>query len=478
MRILITGLLAIASALSACADKPALNRDPRRDAPRISGSGPDILLIIGDDATHSDLPLYGGTNARTPHLDRLAAEGLTFDRAYVGMSMCVPCRTELYTGLYPLHSGVCWNHAPARKGVRSVAHRLGDLGYRVGLTGKHHVAPASVFPFERVEGFEPDCVAKTAGHDVAGIKAFMTRNAAGPFCLVIGLVAPHAPWTAGDPSAFDPKALKLPPYLADTPETRSDYAHYLAELELADRQVGDILKALEETGRAGRTLVIFTSEQGAQFPGCKWTNWEQGLRTGFVVRWPGKVRAGARTAAMIQYADVLPTLVEIAGGDPAAMGFDGSSFLPVLLGKSDTHRTYAYAMHDNVPEGPPYPIRSVRDAEYRYIRNLTPDAVYIERHVMGKVEHTTYWPTWMAASSDDARIRALTTRYLRRPAEELYRLADDPWEMTNLAGDPAHAEAKRRLSAELDRWLAEQKDPGAALDTAEAFEAAKRGSRD
>jgi len=467
------GLCAAAGGLAAAAAQVA-SAAPARGGPR--ADRPNILILIADDATYSDLPLYGGPNVRTPHIDRLAAEGLTFNRAYLGMSMCQPCRTELYTGLYPVRNGCCWNHSAARPGTRSIVHYLRPLGYRVGIAGKVHVTPRSSFPFEMVEGVERGCVSPTARFDPKPLRAFMARDPGQPFCLVVALTLPHVVWTVGDPSHFDPKRLRLPPYLVDTPQTRADYARYLAEIEVLDRQVGGVLKALEEAGGADSTLVLFTSEQGAQFPGCKWTCYEQGVHTAMVVRWPGRVAPGRRTDAMVQYADLLPTLIEAAGGDPSAGDFDGASFLPVLLGRKDTHRRYAYFMHNNVPEGPPYPIRSVCDTRYHYIRNLTPRRLYIEKHIMGVDEHNPYWKTWMLAAARDPHAYRMVERYMRRPAEELYDTRSDPWELRNLAEDPAHADVKARLAAELDAWMAAQGDPGAALDTEEALQACRRAA--
>ena len=435
--------------------------------PAGSGNRPNVLIIMADDATYSDLPLWGGKNVKTPHIDRLAAEGLTFNQAYMAMSMCVPCRTELHTGLYPMRNGCCWNHSPALPGTRSTPHYLTPMGYRVGIAGKVHVNPRRCFPFEDVPGVEGNCVSPTAKFDGAPLRAFMARDPKQPFCLTVGLVLPHVVWTVGDPSHFKPKEFDLPAYLVDTPQMRTDFARYLAEIEVLDEQVGGALKALEESGQADRTIVLFTSEQGAQIPGCKWTNYDQGIHTGMVIRWPGRVRPGRRTDAMVQYADILPTLLEAAGADPTKEDFDGTSFLPVLLGAKDEHRRYAYFMHNNVPEGPPYPIRSVRDRRYHYIRNLTPEATYIEKHVMGVEEHNPYWLTWMFATGSDPHAYAMIHRYMNRPAEELFDTQADPQELKNLAGDPKVAEIKARLSAELDRWMTEQNDPGAALDTQE-----------
>jgi len=424
---------------------------------------PNILIIMADDATYSDLPLWGGENVLTPHM------GLTFNHAYLAVSMCVPCRTELHTGLYPMRNGCCWNHSPAYPGTRSTPHFLNPLGYRVGIAGKVHVNPRRCFPFEYVPGVEGNCVSPTAKFDRAPLREFMARNKKQPFCLTVALVVPHVVWTVGDPSHFKPKELKLPGYMVDTPQMRSDFARYLAEIEVLDQQVGGVLKALDEAGQADRTLVLFTTEQGAQIPACKWTNYDQGIHTGLVARWPGRIQPGRRTDAMVQYADILPTLLEAAGADPTQEDFDGSSFLPVLLGRKNEHRQYAYFMHNNVPEGPPYPIRSVRDRRYHYIRNLRPDELYIEKHVMGRYEHNPYWLTWMFATESDPHAYAMVRRYMRRPAEELYDTQADPQELNNLAGRPEVAEIQARLSAELDRWMRQQKDPGADLDTHEVW---------
>lgn len=154
--------------------------------------------------------------------------------------------------------------------------------------------------------------------------------------------------------------------------------------------------------------------------------------------------------------------------------FDGSSFLAVLRGDQDVHREYAYFMHNNVPEGPPYPIRGVTDGRYHYLRNLAPDRVYIEKHLFGRTEHNAYVPSMFWTSADNERSDALLQRYMRRPAEELYDNRSDPHQMNNRAADPALAEIKARLSAALDAWMREQGDPGGEIDTVAAHRAAQR----
>ena len=441
---------------------------------------PNFLIVIADDCTHRDLPVYGGKNARTPNIERFASEGLVFNRAYLAEAMCQPCRSELYSGQYPMRNGCAWNHSASRPTARSLPHYLGPLGYRVGLAGKVHVRPKQAFPFEDVGGFDPNCVRNpTRAHDLKPIRQFMTRATTHPFCLVVALVEPHVPWVMGDPSQYPPKQIQLPPNIADTPRTREDFSRYLAEITYMDSQVGDILRTLDEAGHTDDTLVLFTSEQGAQFPGCKWTNWDTGLHTALIARWPGHIAPCTRTDALVQYTDVAPTLIEAAGGVSSESSCDGTSFLSVLLGKTSEHRQFVYGVHNNTPEGPAYPIRTICDGQYRYIRNLTPDEIYIEKHLMGISGdgslNNPYWASWVWDASVDSHTYMLVKRYTHRPAEQFYHTAQDPYELTNLANDSPSASIKARFSAELDRWLTAQRDPGVAQDTQEAIQAARRG---
>ena len=440
---------------------------------------PNFLIIMADDCTYNDLPLYGGENAFTPNLDRLAAQSLTFNRAYLSEAMCQPCRAELYSGQFPMRNGCAWNHSSSRPTTTSLPQHLQPLGYRVGLAGKVHVSPRKAFPFETVAGFDKSCVRNpTQAHNLNAVTEFIRRDD-NPFCLVVALVEPHVPWVMGDPSQYPPEKIKLPPHIADTERTRQDFGKYLAEITYMDSQVGEILNALELTGKADDTVVIFTSEQGSQFPGCKWTNWDTGLHTALVVRWPAQVEAGRRTEALVQYADVAPTLVDIAGGDPGEQTYDGTSFAKVIRGEIDSHREFVYGVHNNIPEGPAYPIRTVTDGEYRYIRNLTPGEIYIEKHLMGTKGtgdlNNPYWGTWVWDAWESERTYNLVKRYTNRPAEELYHTAEDRFEMNNLAESAEHSAIKNRLSTELDRWMKEQGDPGIPQDTKRAHQAAKRG---
>jgi uncharacterized sulfatase len=444
----------------------------------VTAERPNFLIIMADDCTFNDLAIYGGQNAKTPNIDALAQRGLTFNQAYVSSAMCQPCRAELFTGTYPLTNGCSWNHSASRPSTKSLPHLLRPLGYRVGISGKVHVKPDAAFPFDDVPGFDSNCVRDpTQEHDLAGISEYMsTTQNDSPFCLVVALVEPHVPWVMGDASQYPPQRIKLPTNLADTPLTRKHFADYLAEITYMDGQVGQILDTLESSGAADETVVLFTSEQGSQFPGCKWTNWNTGLHTALIAAWPGHIAEDQRTDAIVQYADVAPTLLELAG-ETSSVEFDSSSFAGVLSGSSDKHREFAYGIHNNLPEGPRYPIRSITDGQSRYILNLLPDELYIERHLMGGGRlNNPYWASWVGADPVTQRdVYERAKRYMLRPAEQLYRTADDPYEMQNLADDPKFAETKARLREALHQWMQSQSDPGAAVDTVEALKASRRG---
>ncbi|MBI1324887.1 sulfatase-like hydrolase/transferase [bacterium] len=193
----------------------------------------NVPIILADVCTFSDLPIYGGRNAKTPNLDRLASQGLTFDRAYVSSAMCQPCRAELFTGQQPVRNGCAWKHSASRPGTCSLPRHLAPLCYRAGIAGKVHEAPKAVIPFENVAGFDPNAVREpTKPHDLAGIREFMTRDRSQPFCLVVGLVEPHVPWVMGDRSKYPPGERKLPPHLADTPAIDAICLSVASELSL------------------------------------------------------------------------------------------------------------------------------------------------------------------------------------------------------------------------------------------------------
>ncbi len=421
---------------------------------------PDIVMVISDDTTWKDFGCYGSRDARTPNIDRLAEEGMRFDRCFTATAMCAPTRQQLYTGIFPVRNGAYPNHSHVYDGVKSMAHHLRGLGYRVGQAGKRHFGPPQSFPFERVNP------KKT--------KQFIDADDK-PYCLVYCSDNAHGPWNSGDADEYDADNISIPPYLLDTPAMRDVRRRYLAEIGSLDEEVGSLMKQVEGRGRAEDTIFIFTSEQGASFPLAKWTCYEAGLHTALIVRWPRRIEAGIGTDAMVQYVDVVPTLIHAAGGDPkktdtgidgapgGGRGFDGRSFYDVLVGKSNRHREYAYGVHTTlgIINGGCYPIRSVRDERYKLILNLNHEAKFTNWITSGRC---SFWSEWKKLAKTNNRAAEVVRRYQHRPAVEFYDLEKDPNELENLADETGHAERIAQLRKQLCAWMEQQGDEGIATE--------------
>jgi len=411
---------------------------------------PNFVFIIADDCTFRDIGCYGG-QAHTPNIDRLATEGMRFTQCFQAAPMCSPTRHNIYTGLYPVKSGAYPNHTFAKKSTKSVVHYLRPLGYRVALSGKRHINPPAVFPFERLgTGKNPD---------FAAVDEFMAecKKDGTPFCLFACSNEPHSPWDKGDASRYPPTKVKLPPYFVDTPETRRNMSKYLAEITYYDSQVGDCLKLLEKHDAADNTLVIVVSEQGSSFPFAKWTCYDSGLQSAMIARWPGRIAKGAVSDVLVEYVDILPTFVEAAAAKPAEV-LQGKSMLPVLFGKTTEHKKYVFGQMTTrgiINGSDHYGIRSVRSAKYKYIWNFTPDVEF--RNVAMK---SGIFQSWIEAGRTDPDAADKVGRYRIRPGEELYDITADPYEWTNLSADPKHAEAKAELKAELLKWMKACGDKG------------------
>ena len=425
--------------------------------PARAAERPSFLIIISDDQTWTDNGCYGNPVVRTPNIDRLAGQGMRLTRAFTATAMCSPSRTVMYTGLYPVRNGAYPNHSQVYPGIKSMPVYLSKLGYRVALAGKTHIGPREQFPFEYMKRPE--------------IGRFLKDVGDAPFCLVFATNDPHLPWAKN--TSYDPDGITVPPYLLDLPETRAAMADYYTDVANMDKEVGQALDALEEAGREDDTLVIYTSDQGAQFPFSKWTCYDTGLRVPFIVRWPGRIQGGTTSDAMIHFVDVLSTLIELAGGSPPG-DLDGKSFAPLLCGKTSRHRDVVFGIQTTlgiIDATEAYPIRSVRTDRYHYIRNLNSDSAFYNILI---AREKSFWPAWVERAKSDPDAAELVERYQRRPAEELYDVQNDPHELNNFADDPALQDVKADLARRLEKWMREQGDEGVATEL-KAFDRQRRG---
>ena len=412
---------------------------------------PNIVVFISDDHGQLDSTPYGAADVRTPNMDRLAADGMTFTHAFVASPACGPSRTAMLTGLWSARNGAEPNHRAKNPDVRSLPPLLHALGYEVAAFGKvAHNNYAKDHGFDVVRGIQ------IGYSDTVEVAEFLkSRDTSKPLCLFYGTRHPHVPW--GENSGYDSAAIKLPPTHVDTPATRDERARYYSDVTRADALLGE-LRDLAKAHVPGDTLFIYTADHGGQWPFAKWNLYDAGTRVPFLAAWPGRLNPGTTSDAMICWPDLLPTFIELGGG-AAPEGIDGRSFAGVLRGTTSTHRDRVFTTHSGDGDFNVYPIRSVRTRDWKYIRNLHPEFQH-HTHISRSSGPSgrDYWASWVEAARQDSLAAAVVKRYSERPAEELYNLATDPFELHNLAADPAQAERLQSLRADLDGWMKQQGD--------------------
>jgi arylsulfatase A-like enzyme len=232
---------------------------------------------------------------------------------------------------------------------------------------------------------------------------------------------------------------------------------YYTEVTHMDAQLGEVETSMKKNGFTDNTMLIFTADQGAQWPMSKWTLYDAGIRAPLIVRWPGKVKPASSSGAIVSLIDLLPTMLEAAGGT-APTDLDAKSFLPVLRGESTDHRDATFAINTGDRDMNRSPMRAVRTAKYKYILNLKPETLF-KTHITdaGGEDGLFYWRSWEKLAADgDARAKAAIDRYRHRPAEELYDVEADPYELKNLAADPARAADLESLRQKLKDWRLQQ----------------------
>ena len=431
---------------------------------------PNILLCIADDASWNHLGANGDKVCRTPNFDRVAREGVNFTRAFCSSPSCTPSRGALLTGqqFWRLEEGGnLWSRWPKKFPV--YPDLLAKAGYHVGLKGKGW-GPGD-FKFGGREH-------NPAGPVVKDFAAFLKSVPTGrPFCFWFGSQDPHRPYERGSGVKAGKRIedVVVPPFLPDTPAVRSDMLDYYLELERFDGEIGGMLKLLEDSGQLDNTLVVITSDNGFPFPRGKATCYDAGVRMPLAVRWPARVKGARIVNDLVSQTDLAPTFLEAAGLKPLPE-MTGRSLLPLLAsgqsGQVESGRDrviFGRERHANVRAGNvSYPIRGLRTDEFLYLRNFEADRwpagdppLYgdVDQHLsidgspskQAVVEH---------GNTPEAK-RLFELAFGKRPAEELYSLKSDPWQMTNVAADPQYAAARQKLRGQLDEYLLETKDPRA-----------------
>ncbi len=425
--------------------------------PRVIAAGgnrrkPNIVLFISDDHGYADSGAYGDTYVKTPNIDRMAAQSMRFTHAFAASPLCSPSRCVIETGLMPFRNGGHKFGTPIDGTVRTMPEYFREMGYYTAHIGKFHHSPRKKFPYDFVNGDENKA------------PEFLDNyNEKKPLLLIVCSHPPHTPWTKN--TDYDPAKVKLPPNFVDTPETRRDRANYYSDVTLMDTILGRVLDAASSYRGRDETFFVYTSDQGANWPFAKWCLYDAGLRVPLLVRWPGKVRPGTVTDAMVDLSDLLATFIELAGGRPP-QDIDGRSFLGVLTEQAKEHRKVVFGTHTGNDNGGPgianqCPSRTVRTATHRYILNLEPSRTFTT-HITGcqppSPHYLPFWDSWVQKAKTDAKAKLLIDAYQHRPAEELYDLTRDPYEMNNVANDPRNRRLLEDMRKQLADWRKQQDD--------------------
>jgi uncharacterized sulfatase len=419
---------------------------------------PNILLAISDDQSYIHAGIYGYAPVRTPNLDQLARQGILFNNAFTASPMCTVARAALLTGRYPWQNGEAgqhWSHFPGA--LKTYPDLLKAAGYQVGYTGKcwgpgnweitgrTQNPGGSAYNDIKLES-KPASGINDSDY-AANFKKFLEEKPEGkPFCFWYGASEPHGPYEKGSGrrAGYDTSGWELTPnFVNPSASVKEDLLDYFLEIEWFDTQLGRIIAHLKESGEFENTLIVVTADNGSPLPGAKGDLFDLGTHVPMVVVWPGKTKPGRVVDALVSQVDLAPLFIEAAGLPPHE-AMSGQSLLNLILDRGiDSHHAYILAAQEksshNRNDHLGYPMRSIRDDEWLYIRNFKPERRPKRDPVLEEDPGSDPWNEL-------------------RPPEHLYHLATDYACLNNLANDEEHAEHKQRLIREMEKTLTRQHD--------------------
>jgi arylsulfatase A-like enzyme len=428
---------------------------------------PNVILIIGDDISWDDFGCYGNPTARTPNIDRLAARGIRFTNAFLTASSCSPSRSSIVTGRYPHNNGAASElHRPIAWNVPRFPALLRQQGYYTVLSGKNHMSqekpPVGEKP--QPEPFEVVDAGKSPGNNgghANWVKHLQERPRDRPFFFWFASLDAHRPWDGDkewDEAAYgpkhDPRHLRVPRFLIDNAATRSDLASHANEVTRLDYYVGRVLEELERQKILENTLIFVLADNGRPFPRAKTRLHDSGMKTALVAHWPAGIkRAAAVSPGLVSSIDLAPTILELAGA-AIPVSIQGQSLRAVFEDPGARVRRFAFSehnWHDYAANA-----RAVRDGEYLYIVNFHRELPW--QGPADSVRSPSH-ASLQAARDQGTLSPAQQDVFLApRPAEELYRVADDPDQLKNIAQDSVHAAALQHLRDVMTKWREETAD--------------------
>jgi len=437
---------------------------------------PNLLLITADDMNWDAVGVFGSPVAEaTPQLDQLAAEGIAFHHGHVTIAVCQPSRSAMLTGRYPHRSGGEGFHRLRHPDLPILPAMLREHGFAVGILGKvPHSTPYADFSWDMTwdmddlgHGRSPAVYAEHAGQFFA-----QAREAGRPFFLMANSHDPHRPFVGNDPAewyaespgqpaaappsrVFQPEEVTVPGFLPDLPEVRREIAEYYTSVRRCDDTVGALIQALERSGLAEDTLILFLSDNGMAFPFAKTNCYLNSTRTPWIMRWPGVIAPGRHDQEhFVSGIDILPTFLEATGIEPPE-DLDGRSFLPILEGNGQAGRDYLFTQFHETAGRRCYPMRCVQTRSHGYIFNPWSDRVRVFKN---ESQSGRTFPAMREAAESEPDVARRVDFFLHRTVEEFYHFETDPDALDNRIAD-CDSPHLQQLQARLEAWMQETADP-------------------
>ncbi|WP_461111893.1 sulfatase family protein [Spirosoma jeollabukense] len=465
------------------------SRSQAQTESHLAAARPNIVLIVADDHGLETVGCYGNPTIRTPRIDQLATEGTRFSHAFCTTASCSPSRSVLLTGLHNHANGMYGlqhqeHHFSSFETLRSLPVLLEQAGYRTARIGKLHVAPEQVYHFQRVLKAggvnDPASIGRSPVEMARECYSFIDEKSNKPFFLYFATDDPHrsnsvAPdgspiFDGSKPNLFgnrpggypqvgdhfyQPRDVRVPAYLPDTKACRAELAQYYESISRLDQGVGRLIDYLKDTGQYDNTVIIYLSDNGAPFPGSKTNVYEPGMRLPCIIKLPKPQRPGFVQDAMISWADITPTLLDMAGAQPTGLRQQGRSFKSIIEQDNVAGWDEVYGSHSLHEITMYYPMRVLRERRYKLIVNLAHSLSY---PMALDLYQSFTWQDIIQTKQKQFGKRTVAA-YLHRPRFELYDLQTDPDEIHNLAAKPAYQAKLTQMQAKLRRFQQQTHDP-------------------
>lgn len=394
---------------------------------------PNILWIAIEDWS-ADLSCYGTKGIHTPNVDKLASQGVRYNWAFTTSPVCSTSRSAMMTGFHQNYIGANQhrehNKQPLPHGIKPIPHLFKEAGYFTALMSWK--TDCNFTPNKRNELF--------MGED------WKERKPGQPFFARITFGGTHRSWKRDPERPIDTKDVELPPYYPDTEFCRRDWANGLEQMQLVDREVGELLKRLDDEGLADNTIVFFIGDHGRCHIRGKQFLYDGGIRIPMIMRWPGKVDSGQVNEDLVMSIDICSTVLKAANIKPPVK-LHGKD----LLSESIQQRKYVFAARDKMDETHDS-MRAIRSKDYKLIQNLMPERPWCQYNRYKEGAYPMLAVMNVMNLKGELTPEQAVFFAPTKPEIELFDLRNDPHEVKNLADSAEHKKVKAELVAALNNW--------------------------